>query len=419
MPSEGSPISRRLKMAREFKFPDLGEGVTEGEIKKWLVKEGDPVKKDQSIAEVETDKAIVEMPSPYSGRMGRLSFPEGGIVKVGEVLATIEEGEGGEPAASTSVSVVGELPVSDEVVVNSRPEGKVAAEVQATPAVRRLARDLGVDISKVKGTGPGGRVVEDDVRGTVTVAEEPPVPKVQPKFDLYGWVERRPLRGVRRAVAKHMMEAQSMAALVTTQDTADVTELVALREKVKDQVMGSKGVKLTYLPFIMKAVIAALQRNPVLNSSMDEETGEIVIKKYYNLGVAVATEDGLMVPVVKAADQKDIIALAAELKTLSEAASGRKIDLADLKGGTFSITNYGVFGGTFATPIPNHPEAAILGTGRIYDAPLVVHGEVRPRKVLDLSLTFDHRIMDGAEAARFLTDLRRFLESPELLLLGI
>lgn len=406
-------------MSMEFKFPDLGEGVTEGEIKKWLVKEGDLVKKDQSIAEVETDKAIVEMPSPYSGRMGKISFPEGGIVKVGEVLATIEEGEEGEPAGTGSVSVVGELPVGEEIVVSSRPEVKAPAAVQATPAVRRLARDLGVDISAVKGTGPEGRVVENDIRGAGAVTEKPTVPKVQPKFDLYGWVERRPLRGVRRAVAKHMMEAQSKAALVTTQDTADVTELVALREKVKDQVMESKGVKLTYLPFIMKAVIAALQRNPVLNSSMDEETGEIVIKKYYNLGVAVATEDGLMVPVVKATDQKDIIALAAELKTLSEAANERKVDLADLKGGTFSITNYGVFGGTFATPIPNHPEAAILGTGRIYDAPRIVDGEVRPRKVLDLSLTFDHRIMDGAEAARFLTDLRRFLESPELLLLGI
>jgi len=406
-------------MAREFRFPDLGEGVTEGEIKKWLVKEGDLVRKDQSIAEVETDKAIVEMPSPYSGRMGKLSFPVGGIVKVGEVLATIEEGGQGEEAEAGSVSVVGELPVSDEVVVSSRPEGRAPAAVQATPAVRKLARDLGVDITTVKGTGPEGRVVENDVRGAVAVTEEPPAPKVQPKFDLYGWVERRPLRGVRRAVAKHMMEAQSKAALVTTQDTADVTELVALREKVKDHVLQSKGVKLTYLPFIMKAVIAALQRNPVLNSSMDEETGEIVIKKYYNLGVAVATEEGLMVPVVKAADQKDIVALAAELKTLSDAAHERKVDLADLKGGTFSITNYGVFGGTFATPIPNHPEAAILGTGRIYDAPLVLDGEVRPRKVLDLSLTFDHRIMDGAEAARFLTDLRRFLESPELLLLGI
>lgn len=406
-------------MAREFRFPDLGEGVTEGEIKKWLVKEGDLVRKDQSIAEVETDKAIVEMPSPYSGRMGKLSFPVGGIVKVGEVLATIEEGGQGEEAEAGSVSVVGELPVSDEVVVSSRPEGRAPAAVQATPAVRKLARDLGVDITTVKGTGPEGRVVENDVRGAVAVTEEPPAPKVQPKFDLYGWVERRPLRGVRRAVAKHMMEAQSKAAVVTTQDTADVTELVALREKVKDHVLQSKGVKLTYLPFIMKAVIAALQRNPVLNSSMDEETGEIVIKKYYNLGVAVATEEGLMVPVVKAADQKDIVALAAELKTLSDAAHERKVDLADLKGGTFSITNYGVFGGTFATPIPNHPEAAILGTGRIYDAPLVLDGEVRPRKVLDLSLTFDHRIMDGAEAARFLTDLRRFLESPELLLLGI
>ncbi len=398
-------------MAREFRFPDLGEGVTEGEIKKWLVREGDPVQKDQSIAEVETDKAIVEMPSPFSGRMGKISTPEGGIVKVGEVLATIEDGDVPR-AAEGSVSVVGELPVSEEVVSSRAERG-----VQATPAVRKLARDLKVDLSAVKGTGPEGRIVEADVRGSSPTEEA--APKVQPKFDLYGWVERRPLKGVRRAVAKHMVEARSAAALVTTQDTADVTELVAMRERMKERVLESKGAKLTYLPFVIKAVIAALRRNPVLNSSLDEESGEIVVKKYYNIGVAVATEEGLMVPVIKAADQKDIVALTVELKALSDAAHERKVDLADLKGGTFSITNYGVFGSTFATPIPNHPEAAILGTGRIYDAPRVVDGAIVPRKVMDLSLTFDHRIMDGAEASRFLTDLRKLLEDPALLLLGL
>jgi pyruvate dehydrogenase E2 component (dihydrolipoamide acetyltransferase) len=241
---------------------------------------------------------------------------------------------------------------------------------------------------------------------------------MQPKFDIYGWIDRVPVRGIRRSTAKHMMEAQSRAALVTTNEEADVTDLVALREKIKVFAQEAKGVKLTYLPLVMKAVIAALRKNPYLNSSMDEDRGEIIVKKYFNLGIAVATEEGLLVPVVKAADQKDIFVLAKELKDLSEAASSRKIDLADLKGGTFSITNYGVFGGTTATPIPNYPEAAILGMGRIRDTPAVVDGMVAVRKVMDLSLTFDHRILDGAQAATFLADLRRFLESPELLTLN-
>ncbi len=411
-------------MAKEFRFPDLGEGVTEGEIKKWLVKEGDAVRKDQSLAEVETDKAVVEMPSPYSGKVLKLNHAEGGIVKVGEVLATIgEEGEmiaAAEPLPSTSV--VGELPESEEVV-SSRPSPMPG--VQATPAVRRLARDLGVDIAAVRGTGPQGRVTEEDVRTALGTAPAPPAapaaapPTMKAKFDLYGWVDRVPLRGIRRSTAKHMMEARSNAALVTTMEAADVTDLVAMREKVNRHAQGSKGVKLTYLPFIIKAVISCLKKHPYMNSSMDEEAEEIVIKKYYNLGIAVATEDGLIVPVVKAADQKDLFALAKEVKELAEAASSRKIDLADLKGGTFSITNYGVFGSTYATPIPNYPEAAILGVGRIHDAPVVRDGAVVPRKIMELALTFDHRIMDGAQAASFMTDLRQLLEDPELLLVEL
>ena len=412
-------------MVKEFRFPDLGEGITEGEIKRWLVKEGDEVKKDQSIAEVETDKAVVEMPSPYSGRVRKLNIPEGGVVRVGEVLASIADAESGAlevpEKARESVSVVGELPESDEEVVTSIPpvEEVVARQVQATPAVRKLAKEKGLDITTLAGTGPQGRVIEQDVLSSSERREEQAVgPKMQPKFDIYGWIDRVPVRGIRRSTAKHMMEAQSRAALVTTNEEADVTDLVALREKIKVFAQEAKGVKLTYLPLVMKAVIAALRKNPYLNSSMDEDRGEIIVKKYFNLGIAVATEEGLLVPVVKAADQKDIFVLAKELKDLSEAASSRKIDLADLKGGTFSITNYGVFGGTTATPIPNYPEAAILGMGRIRDTPAVVDGMVAVRKVMDLSLTFDHRIVDGAQAATFLADLRRFLESPELLTLN-
>jgi pyruvate dehydrogenase E2 component (dihydrolipoamide acetyltransferase) len=411
-------------MVKEFLFPDLGEGVTEGEIKKWLVKEGDAVKKDQSIAEVETDKAVVEMPSPVAGKIAKVNFPEGGIVKVGEVLATIEEEGGPTPEipekAKESVSVVGELPESDGRVISSKaPLAATAASkgVQATPAVRKLAKDLGVeDLSSIKGSGPGGRITEVDVRSATERKEEkaPTVPRMQPKFDLYGWIDRKPVRGIRRSTAKHMIEAQTNQALVTTTEIADVTDLVALREKVKKYAEEVKGVKITYLPFIIKAVISALKKHPILNSSMDEENEEIIIKKYYNIGIAVATEDGLIVPVVKAADMKEVFALAEEIKGLASAAGSRKIDLADLKGGTFSITNYGVFGGVYATPIPNYPEAAILGLGRVQEVPWVKDGEVSVRKVLYLSLTFDHRVLDGAQAATFLSDLKMFLERPEL-----
>lgn len=399
----------------EFMFPDLGEGVAEGEIKKWLVKEGDTVRKDQSIAEVETDKAIVEMPAPVAGRIARLGPPEGGVVRVGEVLATIEE-EGGEAVpevpekARESVSVVGELPEGEAAPA---PPPRAEPGVLATPAVRRLAREKGIDLAEVQGTGPEGRITERDVASHAPAAR-PSAPRVQPKFDLFGWVDRVPLKGIRRATAKHMTEARSAAALVTTMDVADVTELVALREKVKQHAQEEKGVKVTYLPFIIKAVVAALKKHPFLNAELNEETQEILLKRYYNIGIAVATEEGLMVPIIKGADQKDIVALAGELAELSEQARSRRIDLADLKGGTFSITNYGVFGGTFATPIPNHPEVAILGVGRIVDTPVVRDGEVAVRKVLHLSLTFDHRVLDGAEAALFLNDLIVHLERPEL-----
>jgi pyruvate dehydrogenase E2 component (dihydrolipoamide acetyltransferase) len=412
-------------MVKEFKFPDLGEGVTEGEIKKWLVKEGDVIRKDQSIAEVETDKAVVEMPSPYSGRMVKLNFPEGGIVRVGESLAVIADEAGTAPETpekvKESVSVVGELPESDGTVITSRPLARTAGtakNVQATPAIRKQAKDMGIDLSKVTGTGPGGRIIEDDLRSAAAPSAEvgtpSAAPKMQPKFDIYGWIDRRPVRGVRRSTAKHMVEAQTRQALVTTTEIADVTDLVGLREKVKKYAEEVKGVKLTYLPFIIKAVVAALKKHPFLNSSMDEESEEIILKKYYNIGIAVATDEGLIVPVIKSADQKEIFSLAQEIKDLADAAASRKIDLADLKGGTFSITNYGVFGGIYATPIPNYPEAAILGMGRIQEVPWVKDGEITVRKVLYLSLSFDHRIMDGAQAALFLNDLKMFLENPEL-----
>lgn len=412
-------------MAIEYRFPDLGEGVTEGEVKKWLVKEGDFVKKDQSIAEVETDKAVVEMPTPAAGKVLRLHFKEGDIVKVGETLATI--GEEGETVAEVatrrpSVSVVGELPEAPETAEETVPVRGAAApvtpEVFATPAVRKLAKDLGIDISKVKGTGPGGRVTAEDVKGFSEQPIEPVKPRAVAKFDIYGWIDRVPLKGVRRTTAKRMIESQTKAAHVTAMDLADVTELVALREAQKKIAQDTKHVKLTYMPFVIKAVVEALKSHPYLNSTVDEEAQQVILKKYYNIGIAVATEDGLIVPVVKGADQKNIFELAEEVQRLAELTSSRKIDLADLKGGTFTITNYGVFGGIYGTPIINYPEVAILGTGKIADAPLVKDGEVKVRKTLPLSLSFDHRVLDGAEAAKFMNDVIRYLENPTLILMS-
>jgi pyruvate dehydrogenase E2 component (dihydrolipoamide acetyltransferase) len=413
-------------VATDFKFPDLGEGVTEGEIKKWLVKAGDEVKLDQSLAEVETDKAVVEMPSPAAGKVIKLYHNEGDVVKVGEVLATI--GSPDEALLVTkleapievpegqrvSMSVVGELPEGD-VMVSSRPAEATTqpAVAQALPAVRKLAKDLNVNLATVKGSGPDGRITESDVRTAGT--EKPAKPRKVAKFDLYGYVDREPLKGVRRTTAKRMLESTLKVAAVSMMEDADVTELWALRERVKAIALEERKVKLTFLPFIIKAVTMALKNNKYLNSSMDEESEEIVVKKYYNVGMAVATDDGLLVPVIKMADQKEFLDLAQEIDDLIEKAKARKLDLADLKGGTFTITNYGSLGGTYGTPIVNYPEAAILGVGRIRDMPWVKDGKVEVRKVLPLSLTWDHRILDGAQAATFMNELVRYLERPEII----
>ena len=397
-------------MAKQFRFPDVGEGIAEGEIVRWLVKEGEEVKADQTLAEIETDKAVVEMPSPYAGRVLKLHFREKAVVKVGQVLVTI--GEKGE--AVPEAGAAAEAPVAEARA--GTPSGAAAQAgpaPQATPKVRKLAQELGVDLAAIQGTGPGGRITEDDVKAA---KEKPPEKKreikVKSKYDLYGTLERIPLRGVRRATAKHMRESLDKAAHVTHCDEADATKLVALREVMKPEAE-AKGIKLTYLPFIVKAVVEALKLHPTLNAVLDEEQQEIVVKKYYNIGIAVDIPDGLIVPVVKMAEQKSVFDIAEEIQNLAKAAKDRTLDLADLKGGTFSITNIGVIGGYAATPITNYPEVAILASMKIEDRPRVENGAVVVRKTIPLCLAFDHRVNDGAEAARFAKDLIRFLEDPE------
>lgn len=392
-------------MPFNFVLPDLGEGITEGEVRKWIVKEGDNVEEHQTVLEIETDKAVVEVPSPKKGRVLKINKDVGEIAKVGEVLMTIvEEGETVEekkPAEEKkedkekSVSVVGVLPEEEEEIV------------LATPAVRAAARELGVDLSKVKGTGPEGSITKEDL----TAAAPPKEKKAE---DVYGPVERIPLRGLRRTIAKNLIASQKTTAFVTGMNEVDITELWDLREKEKKSLL-EKGVHLTFLPFFIKAVIHALAEHPMLNSSIDNEREEIIIKKYYAIGVAVDTPDGLMVPVIKNPAGKTILELSLEIQGLSVKARERKIKLEEMKGGTFTITNYGHFGGYFATPIINYPEAAILGTGMITEKPWVKNGKIVVRKILPLSLTFDHRLTDGVDASRFLAKVTSYLEDPALI----
>ena len=394
-------------MVTEFKFPDVGEGIIEGEVVRWRVKLGEKIKEDQILVEIETDKAVVEVPSPTEGVIIKLHFKEGDVVNVGEVLVTIGTEKDIELKKDKG-TVVGELEEAEEAASK-----KVPSKVLATPAVRKIAKDLSVDLGKVKGTGPGGRITKEDLQ---KFQEEST--GIKGTDDSYGPVTRVPLRGIRKSIAKHMAFQQHNSANVTHIDEADVTELMEIREKEKS-IMTKKGKNLTFLPFVIKAVVIGLKEYPVLNSTLDMESGEIIIKNYYNMGIAVDTDDGLMVPVIKNVDKKNILTLADSLGRIAEDARSRKIDLKDLKGSTFTITNIGGYGGIFATPIINYPEAAVLATGRIQEKPVVIDGEIKIRKVLPLSITFDHRLMDGATVAKFLKTVSTHLEDPGLLLVEL
>jgi pyruvate dehydrogenase E2 component (dihydrolipoamide acetyltransferase) len=384
-------------MSFEFKLPDLGEGITEGEIRRWLVHEGDMVTEHQSVAEIETDKAVVELPAPRAGRVARIALAEGGMAKVGEVLMVIAEAGESAPERQRSVSVVGTLPEAEE-------EGAVLA----TPAVRRRARELGVRLEELRGSGPRGSITLDDVAKAASPSKG--------AEDRHGEVERVPLRGVRRTIARNLVKAHLATAFVTCMADADVSDLWDLRLK-ELPALKEKGIHLTFFPFFIKAVQHALVAHPLLNAAMDEEREEIVVKKYCNIGVAVDTADGLLVPVVKDVGRKSILDLALEIQRLGERARERKITLEEMQGSTFTITDFGHFGGTYATPIINYPDVAILGCGRIADKPWVKDGQIVIRKILPLSLSFDHRVTDGVYAAGFLTRVTGYLEDPTLIFL--
>jgi len=390
----------------DLKLPDIGEGIAEGEILKWLVKEGEKVTEEQPLVEVMTDKVNVQIPSPWTGTISRILAKEGEAVKVGQVIMVIDSG-----AAEKPMEAASKPPAAASQQVQSTA---TAESVLATPATRKLAREMGVDIAKLRGSGSMGRITEEDVRkaasGQRATASDPS--SARPNE------ERVPVRGLRKIVAERMAKSIHTTAQVTHVDEADMTELVLLREAFKGSAE-KRGVKLTFLPLIIKAVIPALKEFPYVNASLDEQAGEIVLKKSYNIGIATDTESGLVVPVVKDADKKDVFEIAAEVQQLAAKARAGQLTLDDVHGSTFTITNQGSVGGLFATPIINYPEAAILGTHKISKRPLVREGKIEVRDVMYLSLSFDHRILDGAYAARFANRVIGIIQDPKLLLAEI
>ena len=430
----------------ELRLPELGEGVTEGELIKWLVKPGDVVKADQSVAEIMTDKATVEVPTSKSGTVKELKFKAGDVVKVENVLLTLAS----DGKATMAVALA---PAVQKAPPPHQPERTMAAaamggqsastsfyppvmdsKVLATPSTRRLARELQLDINNVAGTGLAGRVTRDDIlkqldsvsistksNGPATAGMNGTVSFPKPGFasNMANAEERVPLKGIRKKIAENLQMAKHIIPHFTLMDEVDVTELVAFRESLKEAAEKA-GTKITYLPLVMKALIATIREFPQFNASIDDQAQEIVYKKYFNLGFAADTPNGLVVPIVKAADQKSILEISKEILDLSKRARENKLKLEEMKGATITITNIGSVGGTYATPIINHPEVAILGMYKIQDRlELTALGAVVSKKYMNFTITADHRLIDGAVAARFLKSFLSRIQKPSLLMLDM
>jgi len=464
----------------DFKLPDIGEGVHEGEITKWLVNPGDAITADQPMVEVMTDKATVEIPSPVSGTVAEVFAKEGQTVEVGKVIVKITEGgsngksasaKAEAPAAKAPAKAKVEEPEEEEEAEASEEETEEVEErkapprreeapraqaaapkapaksteargdeevlpfhILATPATRKLARDLEVDLKAVPGSGPNGRITKVDVQmayeGHQAAAQRPshpapastqlapasPTATKSTKVSTVsrGTVEVVPLKGIRKKISEAMAHSKRTVAHFTYVEEVDMTEVVKWRAEVAEEAK-KRNIKLTYLPFIIKAVIPALKEFPYLNASLDDEKAEILLKGDYNIGIATDTPNGLMVPVVKAADAKSIWELASEIAEVTEKTRNGKASLDELRGGTFTVTNAGSIGGVFTTPVVNHPEVAILGVNAIRKRPMVVGDQIAIRDMMYLSLSVDHRVADGADAARFINRVVYFLTDPKRL----
>ena len=464
-------------MAVDFKVPDLGENVDSGDIVSVLVKEGDTVQAEQSIMEIETGKAVVELPCPFSGKITKIHVHKGSKVKVGDPLITVETAgadgakaaktsdpggrgqtrqqaerapadrarpvpAGAEPAATPAAE--GAANAAAPAAVKAAPTAKPADAAEngaplerkpagktppAGPATRRLARELGVDLALVAGTGPHGRITEDDVKAAVREhAAAPPragvavpaaaLPDGVDDKDSWGAVRRSKMSGIRKAIAVNMAKRASTIPHVTNFDDADITELERIRKGGLSDYVGTE-IKLTMMAFVMKAVAQSLKLHPMVNASLDMESEQIIYKQYVNIGVAVDTERGLVVPVVRDVDRMSIPRIAQALTTVTEQARKAQFTLNDLRGGTFTISNLGAVGGTYSTPIINPPEVAVLLVGRSRRLPVVVDGDrTEIRLMMPLSLSYDHRLVDGATAARFLNEVINYLKVPGRLLLA-
>jgi pyruvate/2-oxoglutarate dehydrogenase complex dihydrolipoamide acyltransferase (E2) component len=399
----------------DFALPDLGEGVAEAEIDRWLVEEGQQIGEDDPLVEVITDKATAEIPSPFAGVVSRIHVQSGQVVPVGTVLVTIREpGAVTEDGASGAETGVTSEPPSMKDQETSADGGRERESPQtgglAMPPIRRLARELDVDLTRITGSGPGGRILREDVEAAAAGA---PVPTASEPASAGG--RREPFRGVRRRIAERMLEAHLAVPPVTHVEECDVTELDATRRLANER--SPDEVHLTFLPFIVKAVVQGLKDHPALNASLDEAAGEIVFHDHYDIGIAVDAPAGLVVPVIKDADKKRLRAIASEIERLSAAARDGSLSNADISNGTFTVTSPGPFGGLMATPIVLHPQSAILGVHRAGDRAVVRDGQIVIRKMMNMSVTFDHRILDGMTAARFILDVVKLLEHPAVLAL--
>ncbi|MEH7419043.1 dihydrolipoamide acetyltransferase family protein [Neobacillus drentensis] len=429
-------------MSFQFKMPDIGEGIHEGEIVKWFVKPGDKVQEDDVLCEIQNDKAVVEIPSPVEGTVQEVLVGEGTVATVGQVLVTFdapgyenlqfkgddhaEEAPKQAEAPAAAPAQEAAAPAAQAVQAEADPNRRVIA----MPSVRKYAREKGVEIRLVTGSGDNGRVLKTDIdaflsggaQAAPTTAAAPAAaeeaPKAAPAPIPQGEYPetREKMSGIRKAIAKAMVNSKHTAPHVTLMDEIDVTKLVAHRKKFKE-VAAAKGIKLTFLPYIVKALTSALREFPVLNTSLDDATNEIIHKHYFNIGIAADTEKGLLVPVVKDADRKSVFTISNEINELAGKARDGKLAPNEMKGASCTISNIGSAGGQWFTPVINHPEVAILGVGRIAEKPIVRNGEIVAAPVLALSLSFDHRMIDGATAQNAMNHIKRLLNDPELLLM--
>jgi len=444
-------------MAIDFKLPELGENITSGDVTKILVREGDTIEANDGVIELETDKAVVEIPCPHGGRISKIHVRPGESVKVGQTVLTVESEE--QPAAAPAAplrekpaesrpEVAEKTKPSAEEALRGEPKPEVTARavadkpplkaapappaakapvpepIPAGPTTRRLARELGVDLAALAGSGPRGRITPEDVQAASGAPAAEPgaapqavVPPGEPGEDPWGPVRRERISKIRRTIADQMVRSASTIPHVTNFDDADVTELEQLRKSIPEGYLG-KDIKLTMMPLLIKAVARALTRHPAVNASIDDQNEQIVYKQYVNIGVAVDTPRGLVVPVLRGADHLSISEIARAVSSIAQRARAAQFAVEDLRGGTFTISNMGAVGGAYATPIINHPEVAILLIGRTRWMPVVREGKIEPRFMMPLSLSYDHRLVDGATAARFLNEVIDCLQLPAKLLIA-